>query len=224
MWKKPAGNFVGCAVPLNAPWSASTSTRSAEDLAVAGSPRSRRACGSRGRTTVVIRFSERSSIHFTGLPVTIEPTTAQHVAGVDADLVAEAAADVGRDHPDLVLGEAGDQRVERAVRVRRLRGRPDRQLAGDLVHVGDRCRRSPSAPGAPAGRACPARRRPRPRRTPRRSAPCRRPPSRRCGCRSGPRCRRGSPARPASSAVRASTTAGSGSYSTSISSSASRAE
>ena len=28
MWKKPAGNFVGWAVPLKAPWSASTSTRS----------------------------------------------------------------------------------------------------------------------------------------------------------------------------------------------------
>ena len=26
MWKKPAGNFVGWAVALNAPWSASTST------------------------------------------------------------------------------------------------------------------------------------------------------------------------------------------------------
>ena len=29
MWKKPAGYLVGCAVALNAPWSASTSTRSA---------------------------------------------------------------------------------------------------------------------------------------------------------------------------------------------------
>ncbi len=28
MWKNPAGNFVGCAVESNAPWSASTSTRS----------------------------------------------------------------------------------------------------------------------------------------------------------------------------------------------------
>ena len=27
MWKKPAGNFVGCAVLSNAPWSAITSTR-----------------------------------------------------------------------------------------------------------------------------------------------------------------------------------------------------
>jgi hypothetical protein len=28
-WKKPAGNLVGWAVPLNAPWSAITFTRSA---------------------------------------------------------------------------------------------------------------------------------------------------------------------------------------------------
>jgi hypothetical protein len=27
MWKKPAGYLVGCAVALNAPWSASTFTR-----------------------------------------------------------------------------------------------------------------------------------------------------------------------------------------------------
>ncbi len=27
MWKKPAGNFVGCAVESKAPWSASASTR-----------------------------------------------------------------------------------------------------------------------------------------------------------------------------------------------------
>ncbi len=29
MWKKPAGYFVGWATPLNAPWSASTSTLTA---------------------------------------------------------------------------------------------------------------------------------------------------------------------------------------------------
>ena len=27
MWKNPAGNFDGCALPLNAPWSASTFAR-----------------------------------------------------------------------------------------------------------------------------------------------------------------------------------------------------
>ena len=60
------------------------------------------------------------------------------VAGVDADLVAEAAADVRRDHPDLVLGQAGHQRVERAVGVRRLGGLVEGELALDRVVVGDR--------------------------------------------------------------------------------------
>ena len=54
--------------------------------------------------------------------------------------------------------------------------------------------------------------------------PGRRPPSRRCGCRSCPRCRRGSPGHRGQGLLRASMTGGSGSYSTSISSRASRAE
>ena len=29
MWKNPAGNLLGCAVELNAPWSASTLARTA---------------------------------------------------------------------------------------------------------------------------------------------------------------------------------------------------
>ncbi len=60
-----------------------------------------------------------------------------HVAGIDRHLVAEAAADVGRDHLDLVLGQAGDERVHGAVGVWRLRVRPERELAGHGVHVGD---------------------------------------------------------------------------------------
>ena len=58
-----------------------------------------------------------------------------HVAGVDRHLVAEAAADVGRDDPDLVLGQPGHHREQRAVRVRCLRGHVDRGLAGGGVHV-----------------------------------------------------------------------------------------
>ena len=77
MWKKPAGYFVGCAVALNAPWSASTSTRSARILPVAVGGDLAAASGSRGRSRCDVRFSVRSSIHFTGLPVTIEPTTEQ---------------------------------------------------------------------------------------------------------------------------------------------------
>ena len=117
------------------------------------------------------------------------------VAGVDPDLVAEPAADVRGDHLDLVLGQPGDQRVDRAVRVRRLRGGVDRELAGDRVHAGDRAaglhrRRVHARVEHVAGR-----RRRRPRRTRRRWPRRRRPPSRRCGCRCGPRGRRGSPGR-----------------------------
>ena len=61
-----------------------------------------------------------------------------HVARVDRHLVAEPAADIGRDDPDLVLGQAGHQRVQRAVRVRCLRRRPQRELSGHRVQIGDR--------------------------------------------------------------------------------------
>ena len=118
----------------------------------------------------------------------------QHVAGVDADLVAEAAADVRGDDLDLVLRDAGDQRVDRAVRVRGLVGRIDQQLAGHRVHAGDRAaglhRRGMHSGiehllgdddlgGVEDLRGLRRRRRI---------------PSRRCGCRSCPRCRPGSPA------------------------------
>ncbi len=63
------------------------------------------------------------------------------ISRINPDLSAEAAADVRRDHPDLVLGQPGHHRVQRAVRVRRLRRAPDRELAGDLVEVGERAAR-----------------------------------------------------------------------------------
>ena len=66
------------------------------------------------------------------------PHDGQDVARVDADLAAEPAADVRGDDLDLVLGDAGHQRVDGAVRVRCLVGRPDGELAGHRVHVGDR--------------------------------------------------------------------------------------
>ena len=59
------------------------------------------------------------------------------VAGIGADLVAEAAADVGRDHVDLVLRNFRDQRHHGADHMRRLEGAPDRQLALDLVERAD---------------------------------------------------------------------------------------
>ena len=72
-WKNPAGYFVGWAVPLNAPWSASTLTRMARmrpSRVAAISP-----CMWKSRAKLVLmRFSERSSIHFTGLPVTTAQT------------------------------------------------------------------------------------------------------------------------------------------------------
>src|SRR5207237_1057589 len=61
-------------------------------------------------------------------------------AGIDGDLAAEAAADVGRDDPDLVLGQAhvsGHQREDRTDRVRGLGRHPDRELAVDLVEMRD---------------------------------------------------------------------------------------
>ena len=60
-----------------------------------------------------------------------------HVAGIDGDLVAEAAADVLALDPDHVLGEPGDVRVDRAVGVRRLVAVVDVELAGLRVEVGD---------------------------------------------------------------------------------------
>ena len=60
-----------------------------------------------------------------------------NIAGIGADLVAETAADVGRDHVDLVLREFRDQRHHGADHMRRLERAPDRQLALDLVEGAD---------------------------------------------------------------------------------------
>ena len=62
---------------------------------------------------------------------------AADIAGVDRHLAAEAAADIGRDDLDLLLGDAADQREHGAVGVRGLRGHIDPQLAGDFAVVGD---------------------------------------------------------------------------------------
>ena len=59
-----------------------------------------------------------------------------HVARVDRHLVAEPAADVGGDDPDLVLRQTRHQRVHRAVRVGGLRRRPEGELAVHLLEVG----------------------------------------------------------------------------------------
>ena len=59
------------------------------------------------------------------------------VARVDRHLVAETAAHVRRDHPDLVLRQPGDQRQQGAVRVGRLRGDVEGEPPRGLVVVGD---------------------------------------------------------------------------------------
>ena len=54
----------------------------------------------------------------------------EHLLGVDVELEAEAAADVGRDDADLVLADAGDQREHDAQDVRDLGGGVDGVLVG----------------------------------------------------------------------------------------------
>jgi hypothetical protein len=68
--EEPAGYLVGWAAPLKAPWSASTVTRTAlifPSRLAASSPRMWK---SRAKQ-VDIRFSDRSSTHFTGRRVII---------------------------------------------------------------------------------------------------------------------------------------------------------
>ncbi len=60
-----------------------------------------------------------------------------HVLGVHVELGAEAAADVRRDHADLRLGHAEDERVGGAHDVRPLRRGRDRDVAG-RVHLAER--------------------------------------------------------------------------------------
>ena len=59
------------------------------------------------------------------------------VARVHRHLVAESAADVRREDPDVLLRQARDQREHGADRVRGLGRHVDRHLAGAHVHVGE---------------------------------------------------------------------------------------
>ena len=63
------------------------------------------------------------------------------VARVNGHLGAEAAAQVGRNDADLVLGYPAHQREHGAVGVRRLAGRPQGELAADRLEVGHRAAR-----------------------------------------------------------------------------------
>ena len=69
-------------------------------------------------------FSERVSIHLTGRSSLREAQREQQLLAVDLELGAEAAADLGGDHPDALLADAEQQRQEQPHEVRHLGGGP----------------------------------------------------------------------------------------------------
>ncbi len=81
----------------------------------------------------LISDSQRVSVYFTGLPSRRPTAQAIHSSGVDLELAAEAAADVGRDDPDLGLGHAGGGGQREAHDVRDLGRRPHRDLLAGRV-------------------------------------------------------------------------------------------
>ena len=86
------------------------------------------------------RCSRRSSIHLTGARIWRANQQVERLLGKDVTLEPEAAADVGTDHPQLVLREAHDVRRTSADEVRRLRRGPQREIA---VGLGPGERRAP---------------------------------------------------------------------------------
>ena len=83
-----------------------------------------------------IRFSCRSSIHFTGAP-TLRAASMSTSPRAGRDLLPERAARVADDHADPVLGQVEQPRAHAAHLVRRLRRGPDRELAGARREVDD---------------------------------------------------------------------------------------
>ena len=59
-----------------------------------------------------------------------------HVAGIDRHFVPEATADIGRNDPDVLLRQAGDDGEEGAVRVRGLRCHVEGGVPGRRVDIG----------------------------------------------------------------------------------------
>ena len=86
---------------------------------------------------VAVIASERSSIHFTGAPTLRETRSGDELLGVAVELGAEAAADVGSDHPHLGLGHVAADRQERAHEVGDLGGGVHRQVVAGRDPVGD---------------------------------------------------------------------------------------
>jgi hypothetical protein len=111
--------LVGSAQASKAPWSATTFDAQAEDLAVGG--------GGELAVHVVVAGEGRGA---DVLDAVLDPLDrlaehdgrrdGAHIARVDADLVAEAAADVGADDAHLALGDARQQADHGAHHVRRL--------------------------------------------------------------------------------------------------------
>ena len=83
--------------------------------------------------------SERVSIHFTGRPSRFASASTSTSSRVGLELGAEAAAHVGRDHAQLVLGDAEHAGEDEARDVRDLRGRVERELVA--AELADRAAR-----------------------------------------------------------------------------------
>ena len=112
-----------------------------------GRPRASRSAADRGRGSWRPSPRERVSIHFTGRPREARGLRDRELLGVDVELRAEAAADVGRDHAHLRLGDAADRGHERAHEVRHLGRGVERQLVAGRDPVGDARRAARSATG-----------------------------------------------------------------------------
>ena len=80
MWNRPTLNFDGCASAWNAPSSASSETR--RPVIVPSALSASSPCIQKSRANPVeIRFSLRSSIHFTGWPRSSEAAVATTYPG-----------------------------------------------------------------------------------------------------------------------------------------------
>ena len=112
-----------------------TSPRMREDGAVARAGDLEVASSSRA-WFIAIRFSRRSSIHFTGRLTWRAANGIRKSSGIELAARAVAAADVVLDHLDLLDRQADLRRQDAAVEERHLGGAGDRELALGLVPLG----------------------------------------------------------------------------------------
>ncbi len=81
----------------------------------------------------------RSDVHFTGRSIFLRRPDAHRLFRIDEDLRAEAAADIGRDDAELVLGREPDERREHETRdMRVLARRVERQRVRAGIVLADR--------------------------------------------------------------------------------------